>query len=266
MDRNLGALDDKYHSASQNMSKYYQFGRKDPFNSDIYCWAYDSDTFIPTKTSAANGARTYMTGASVSDEYATGGMNVPFAVNHPFVFFNDGAIWTTGDVFSQNGVVWCDPKNTLNLENEEGGTNASKSLFDPCPGGWRIPNSGCFSGFRGDNNTSATGDTSMNCQWGVESDDNGRSRGNGRTYFPLGYLNERGNSNPQTAFFPAGGVLTGNVLGCRQDGAYLFLEMSSDSITGTNIFLMNNVISKTYSDGRTTRRKGSACNIRCIKE
>ena len=214
MDRNLGALDDKYHSASQNMSKYYQFGRKDPFNSSISCWTYDSETFAPS-TLSDGGVVKIIRSEIDNGTYNTGGKNVPFAVNHPNNFICGsstlGSYWTggdqamggNGDIFNpvpHKGIHWQDPKQTERVENEEGGKTDNKTFFDPCPPGWRLPVNGWVSMFIGDGSGSATGSTRVYFQWGVDA-----TRGTGRTYFPLGYLADRDSPNPQTAFFPASG-------------------------------------------------------------
>ena len=217
MDRNLGALDDRYHDKANIKSKYYQYGRKDPFNSDIYCWTYDAITLAPTKTSTANGciekkSKTLIDSPDAGG-YDTGGHNVPFSVNHPTTFITGSGIWSSStDIFGKNQrpdefstMYWNEPKPEFKIENEEISSTGyeNKSIFDPCPLGWRLPVNGWAKGFRADANGSATGDPNMNFQWDVDSEF--RSRGTGRTYVPLGYLSQKGNSEAQTAFFPFSG-------------------------------------------------------------
>ena len=212
MDRNLGALDDRYHPAADIKAKYYQFGRKDPFNSDIYCWTYDIQTFAPSKTMGANGAREIKAKVDFEKEFKTDGHNVPVSINHPTTFITSGGEWSSvTDIFGgikleDNKTIkyWNDPSPYIREDNEEiSFANENKSYFDPCPPGWRLPINGCFRGFIGDGNGSATGDANMNCQFGVDSEFKGR--GEGRTYIPLGYLSQKDNPKAQTAFFPASG-------------------------------------------------------------
>ena len=219
MDRNLGALDDRYHAANQNMSKYYQWGRKDPFNCDIYCWFYDSETFAPTKSATANGMRARLSKAVIdssdSGGFGTNGHNVPFSVRYPTTFICNGSEWSsTTDLFggtklenNKTTKYWNDPRPFIKIDNEEvSATNENKSFFDPCPLGWRLPLTNWEIGFRGDKSGAATGDCTINFQWGIDSEF--RDRGTGRTYVPLGYLSQKGNQNAQTVFFPAFGYLS----------------------------------------------------------
>ena len=213
MDRNLGALDDRYHAAAEIKAKYYQFGRKDPFNSDIYCWAYNADTFAPAKTATASGmvtktSKTIIDGSEAGG-YNTGGKNVPFSVNKPATFITGSPFWSsTNDIFggaylddNKTTKYWNDPRPFIRIENEETSINIeNKSFFDPCPLGWRLPVNGWARGFRGDASGSATGDVNMNFQYGVDSEF--KDRGKGRTYVPLGYLYQKDNIDPQTIFFP----------------------------------------------------------------
>ena len=233
MDRNLGALDDRYHSASANKSKYYEFGRKDPFNSDIYCWSYDAGTFAPTKSASANGGRIIIYRTTIDGSgtggFNTGGKNMPFSVNNPNVYIYHSNSWTgakhnsdaaqaecTDDPFNPfpfTSIEWSDPHRDIRIENEEisMSSGGNKSFFDPCPQGWRLPVNGWANGFVGDASGDATGSTRVNCQW-VPNPLNNTSDGtiHGRTYYPLGYLAEKDNPNAQKIFFPAFGYFRYN--------------------------------------------------------
>ena len=270
MDRNLGALDDKSHENALIKCKLYQFGRKDPFNANIYCWTYNPDTFVSTKTSSADGAVIRATYSDIDDQYHTNGKNVPFAVNNPRVVIYRNSYWTTGDAFSQSANIWNDPYHNLKFENEELEKNADKSFFDPCPVGWKIPEIGAFSGFVGDSSGSATGSTRVNCQWNVEDDANGKHRGSyGRTYFPNGYLNERNNPDPQTAFFPPTGLRHSSsanfVYGYGGDGScYLYANRVMDANKGQRICLTPTNAGS--FDSRDNRNKSETFAVRCVKE
>ena len=216
MDRNLGALDDRYHDKANIKSKYYQFGRKDPFNGTMSVWTYDPDTFARSTLTDGGVVKIIRSEIDNGPTFQTGGKNVPYAVNHPDTFIYGSSTleyyWTggtqatggKGDIFNPvpytSSIQWQDPKQTERVENEEGGKTDNKTFFDPCPPGWRLPVNGWVSMFRGDASGSATGDTTVYFQWGVDA-----TRGTGRTYFPLGYLADRDSPNPQTAFFPASG-------------------------------------------------------------
>ena len=213
MDRNLGALDDRYHPAADIKAKYYLFGTNIPTNGDIYCWSYDASSFTPTKHTKGNVTRKPL--ADINDpngDYKTEGHNVPFLVNHPcFSIRNYGGWSSDTDIFGGTKLedkktikYWNEPRPSTRIENEEVSSNVeNKSFFDPCPLGWRLPVNGWVNGFRGDGSGSATGDSSVNCQWGVDS--NFKNRDIGRTYVPLGYLAQKNNPSAQTIFFPASG-------------------------------------------------------------
>ena len=102
MDRNLGALANNGTGTSVN-GLYYQFGRKDPFR--------------------ANSVSIYasMPGGSSSLRPLTA---IPIMINYPTRFYT-GSPWTFNSV-NENGNLW----------NSKGG---NKTVFDPCPEGWRIP-------------------------------------------------------------------------------------------------------------------------------
>ena len=263
MDRNLGALDDK-----SSQGRYYQFGRKDPFNPNISYWTYDVESFFP---SHENGGFKKILINDIATQYNTNNKNVPFSVNHPDCFIYDPSFraeygyWTTGDIFQLDGNCnkhpWGDPKFNLKIENEEVGKYPDKSLFDPCPLGWKMLSTGWAKGFIGDSNGSATANKKVNFQWNVENDSNGRHRGSsGRTYFPLGYLNEKNNPNPQTAFFYFAGQIHCSSGKIFSSGNYVSMFPSGKYKTNILYFTSSNFIQSGYSsfaDGNP---------IRCVKE
>jgi hypothetical protein len=108
MDRNLGALlsasDGTYLTAAYYdyiSTMYYQWGRKDPFAGKYYL---DGTT------------ETFITGKAYS-----GAMNITASVQNPMSYYTFGN-WTG------NGVDTWAPA-----------TGATKSVYDPCPPGWRVP-------------------------------------------------------------------------------------------------------------------------------
>ena len=197
MDRYLGAMDDKYHGTNRGGGFWYQFGRKDPFPGSNAIYAYDHD---------GNRSAASITNMPVGNT-GQGWKNVPYSVRNPLYFISGTNAWTAGDIFNPNpydsSILWQDPSwNVTRLSNEEAGKNATKSFFDPCPPGWRVPESGFMSHFNGAGST--TTDPSKNIIWGVETLI-GRGRGTGATYFPNGFLNDKDNPDAQTIFFPASG-------------------------------------------------------------
>ena len=135
MDRNLGATNTgesgaiAYPTVASEAVKYnglhYQFGRKDPFvgtsnGSYTFIDIYDADG-----TLLSNGANIPFkkdAGSASSSFLAKAAMN-------PFTFYTGSNIWTV----EKNG-LW-----------DENGTD--KSVFDPCPPGWRVPVYGTWESF-----------------------------------------------------------------------------------------------------------------------
>lgn len=141
MDRNLGALSQTERHGPGTL--YYQSGRKDPF---MYASSMNQ---APTKGiniyNRYNDALEfqYRTQAQLTE---TGNMTdlVRYAVYHPdmYVLMPD---WTNQDTdidgnLYRRGMNWCDTKlgigNTANL--------SAKSIFDPCPPGWRVAPTKCM--------------------------------------------------------------------------------------------------------------------------
>ncbi|MGV8134686.1 MAG: hypothetical protein AB2L20_05695 [Mangrovibacterium sp.] len=103
MDRNLGALTASY-SSSYVDKFYYQWGRKDPFPKENVVDA---------------------SGAAVSRDItsATVAQSVEYTVLHPLVFIATNNFWS--------------PPWYANLWG--GNAGSPKTIFDPCPIGWRMP-------------------------------------------------------------------------------------------------------------------------------
>ena len=141
MDRNLGALSQTERHGPGSL--YYQSGRKDPF---MYASSMNQ---APTKGinvyNRYNDALEfqYRTQAQLSE---TGNLTdlVRYTVYHPDMYILM-ADWTNQDTdidgnLYRRGMNWCDTKlgigNTANLR--------AKSIFDPCPPGWRVAPTKCM--------------------------------------------------------------------------------------------------------------------------
>lgn len=139
MDRNLGALAaTTTQPETDNAYKYfgllYQHGRPTPFTGqgigttrDTYTCIYDEDG-IQITTSANTGGYD-ISGTAVS--------NVTTAIQKPKTFYSqslsDSYSW-----FNQNYSLWSD-------------YGANKSIYDPCPFGYRVPVRTSWSGFTSTN-------------------------------------------------------------------------------------------------------------------
>lgn len=111
MNRNLGALSTSV-SSTLSYGMYYQWGRKDPF--------------IGTPDAVSGTAR------AVVDATGAGGVTVEESILHPANYYvlniNTANRWEKGD-------HWCSDATTrMTLWAE-----SAKTIFDPCPPGWRVP-------------------------------------------------------------------------------------------------------------------------------
>ena len=132
MDRNLGArvaVPTGESDASSALGCYYQFGRKDPFPADGTIASIGSD----------------MTGAPGE---GTIKRNIRYSIHHPETFINGGGNnWTTyeteGAILGSQNAYWLDPGRDAHSDDPSEAAfdhcEAGKSIYDPCPYGWRIP-------------------------------------------------------------------------------------------------------------------------------
>ena len=122
MDRNLGALRATPNSSltsEQDNGLYYQWGRKDPFQTQ------------GSITSAAGGS----------------GITPADAVKNPTTFYT-GSDWTT----CNNNLWGCPLTGTVTISGDKFNTNAgNKSIYDPCPVGWKVMPSFAFANIIMDN-------------------------------------------------------------------------------------------------------------------
>ena len=253
MDRNLGALDDKYHS-NGGKANYYQFGRKDPFHAGGKVWTYDKDTYAATERTG--GGRIITSSTTIEETYSTGGDNMPYSVMHPREFISCGSVWTNGQFY--NGIVWQDPQISNKLENEE----TDKSIFDPCPLGWSVPVDGWARGLIGDSSGDATGNPRVNFQM-VPNPLNNTSDGSitGRTYYPNGYLVEKDNDNAQKIYYPLSGSMQphGQVTNIGSSACYWSCNPNTSS--GFLFYFRSDAVQQPRSLYR-----GYGLSVRCIQE
>ena len=123
MSRNLGALVDTQSGAPADPRSFgllYQWGRKDPF---LGAKAIDSTEPV----SFAGTPMTVVEGEIAPEE----------SIDKPTTLINVDGAWATGN----DNMMWGD------VERE---SSAKKSVYDPCPAGYRIPGRKHFSIFQND--------------------------------------------------------------------------------------------------------------------
>ena len=121
MDRSLGALS----ATSQDdlsIGLLYQWGRKDPF---------------PGGANLSNATTAIATTPSGVPAVSPGGSVTPTtALRNPTTFYMNSSDWTT-----RNDNLWGTPLTTrISVNGRDYNFNKGvKSIYDPCPSGWRVP-------------------------------------------------------------------------------------------------------------------------------
>lgn len=145
MDRNLGAIYKEDNAYARSFrAPLYQWGRKDPFpwGKTVYDERSVPSTYIlayqPVQTSGQKGQYAGYTG------------NMHYATAHPETFIATtpqssfdwyyGGGRGNGPTF-RNNHLWGNPTGYT------AGQHTTKTLFDPCPSGWKMPHPYVFSAF-----------------------------------------------------------------------------------------------------------------------
>ena len=137
MDRNLGAMGAGFPTLESGIPfaaaplaarqrpldvLYYQYGRKDPFLSDAYRYRAD--------------------GAAINSiEKVSAPITILSAIQNPEKYPIGRSYWASDGPTEE--VHWYDPLAPAQFS----GTSGAKSIYDPCPAGWRLPVNGTWSDF-----------------------------------------------------------------------------------------------------------------------
>lgn len=180
MDRNLGAMSADRKDGARTWGLLFQYGRKDPFpqivNTSTRLWDINGEdpAFYPARSDNSD---------CIVKEAAK---NVSFAesVLYPYVLYFSG--YGQEDWKGENELAG-NPWNSTE-------SSGKKSLLDPCPPGWKIPDVGVFDIFRTSN--SGTNAENTNTYVTVRDAQSGynfylnTSHKDGTTWFPaVGYRN-----------------------------------------------------------------------------
>jgi hypothetical protein len=156
MNRNLGAFassDASSEDAVRSYGLYYQWGRKDPFvgprewNSNVPLALYNNSGSFTTHTYVKSTDDVDMNGDKKNDIKAG---TQEFATARPSSFIAGNA---------DNGFDW------LNTSNTGLWSETSKSLYDPCPAGWRVAPREIWAAF-----TTTGGATDIASEFNVEGE------------------------------------------------------------------------------------------------
>ncbi len=134
MDRNLGSFSPEVYPIDNFGLLYYQYGRKDPFfQKGLYKYP--------------EGATLKYAVVDYSDANATGN-GMAYSVNNPLSFIKGGAESGTTYTWLKSGNQYApDTFNASILWNDPYADADSKSIFDPCPPGYRVPPNNIWSDF-----------------------------------------------------------------------------------------------------------------------
>jgi hypothetical protein len=136
MDRNLGAASaTRADGIAKTRGLYYQFGRKEPFPAASVKLYNVSGATVTAFTATANDCIVRVSGATI----------IKTAVQYPYNFYapgSGGGDWLSGNPYYNT--LWNNPSW---YPDTQSAPSVKKSLFDPCPPGWRLPMDGTWNTF-----------------------------------------------------------------------------------------------------------------------
>ena len=241
MDRNLGARNTIYGTFNGN-GFFYEFGRKDPFSQSYYFYLGGV-----THTGALSDGRR-KTGVSIREDMK----NIRYSVLNPTVYIyasSDNSNWTViSDDVGEDGVqrYWNDK-----LYYRPGDPNRhelKKSIYDPCPPGWKVPIQPVFAGF----NHETTANSAAQTYTTVWAD-------TGRYYYPEGYVNRETTGK---IFIPAAGLRYRTDGGISNVGTYGLLCTATPSTTLFRRFEFN----QSMVNPDVGYFRSEALPVRCVHE
>ena len=212
---NLGA---DASSAEGTVGRYgllYQWGRKDPF---VGAAALNSTGTSYAATSNATGYEWKNRKNSEAVAAATADASIGYAVQHPteFLFYSGSPYdWLNVSADSdQRDNLWGNPNTAVTRPNASQG---SKSIYDPCPPGWRVAPQDTWTAF-------AKNGTGGSSQQNVYPD----TFSAGHSF----YYDANDASSGKTAFFPAAGLRSGNSGELANTSSYGYYWSSSPNYGG----------------------------------
>ena len=318
MDRNLGAFcnyaainnpDANDHVASRGL--YYQWGRKDPFighqNVDGYATTgkiYDAAGTGTSKYICYGGQNlgdAVFQGKSFDEISGNSDINqlVAWTVANPNVFVQgtggSGYTWVGGSKAAE-GIEWTNLWGNAALDAGLGDKGGVKTMYDPCPVGYRVPSTGhyTFITSHGDQSSTGYGNPFRNWQYNcVEKiwDENGAAYGtaevgNWAKEAPYG-LNFYSNgvktksegaqdgvqdygtlpADQSTIYFPAQGWIPYG-FGCSSNGNEMQYQTNRPANGNVNCYRMACTNDGNFYYGWTKVNWGQAMGlpVRCVRE
>lgn len=260
MDLNLGATDKGDQVVTTDcFGLLYQWGRKDPFPGSPVLTG-DTKT-MPVVVYDAEGkevAMTYSAWTSTTDN------NLAYAIAHPTTVLTNYKQYATSRDWlvpeEANDALWGNPKgNERDSETNTYPNKGSKTYYDPCPAGWRVPPVDVF---RNATPTGGYDETVANFNV-VDINGDGAISGDDFNYGWTLYLDK---AKDVKTFIPAA---------ARYDGSYGMLYGSVSGMWGT--FWSNSAGSagfgvsplafqKTTMSPNASGSRADAYSVRCIRD
>jgi uncharacterized protein (TIGR02145 family) len=214
MDRNLGATSNT-PATTGTLGLYYQWGRKDP---EIGPSSYLANTTtLQTTYTGAGGAYTWPA-AYIYDPGS--GNNLSNSISVPSTHIYAGsttADWYTNTVASQNNNLW----------------SSTKTVYDPCPAGWKVPSGDSWSTLN-----------TTNFTWSYTN--------MGNTY-----------TGSPSFFYPASGYIFHTDGSLKNVGA-ISMYWSATAINDLAYSLLFYSGDQIYNQNKFNRGEGNS--VRCVKE
>lgn len=239
MDRNLGAMAASPDNFAESCGFYYQFGRKDPFpNTSTNLFDINGNALVHSSVIRTVSGRAHF--------YK--------AVKQPNIFYNSGVNpWAEYTTSLTNTSLWSNPAWYIS-------ESPKRSLFDPCPPGWMVPERGLYSLFtvwmngkgyiNAEGILNAAGESIGNISDAINK--------NSGLKFYMG-----GIGIGETAYYPVSGNFYGSMANVGTFGYYWtssILNTNNQDLAYSAIFPTNGVVAVGYAG----RRAGYA--IRCVQD
>ena len=138
MDRNIGAISAAYNLNDRG-SLYYQYGRKDPIPGKNQLYDINGTALPFSGGVAANGC------IIAATALANGLPAIKEAIANPLTFYINANDWAG---INNANYLWFDSQLLYSVASANGAGRFGKSIFDPCPQGWKLPLNGTWNDFR----------------------------------------------------------------------------------------------------------------------
>lgn len=248
MQFNLGADANSAVGTVGRFGLLYQWGRKDPFIG-----AKATNSANNTKDWAVTiNESGYSWQENTTETSTIGTAKIALAIKNPTTFYircntsaYDWVATSSGSSGNQLDNLWGNPNTTTSTNTSKG----SKSIYDPCPPGWRVPPQNTWTGF-----TSTGGNTSTSSQFNVSGS------------FNIGWTFYTGGSKSgSTTFYPAAGYRSygSGQLGSVGSGGYYWSSSpySSGSGNAGSLYFSSGNVRPLYGDYRAY-----GFSVRCVQE